>query len=573
MKINELSISNFRGISKTRKLIFTKNSKPRSILIYGDNGTGKSSFLDAIEFIAQGTIQNRRTTSSGDWIYSSNSKVNYQSATKVCCKFDNGLCVEKDYVFDDNKLNIVTFKNEEELNKNISIPSFCHAPLVLRRRDIIKFWDLDSIERMKIFIPFASPKNDVGFIPITEQEKIDRINKKRLKFKEKRNDLLQKICKEYNWDYEEEQLKDKNRLFLKIKKREHIRKLNNLRKTKSRKYRELRRLYRYYDVISGCNKSIKHIRKKYKALQEKKNGKFHDLKKIMEKISPEITKWFKNISPSSDCVDRIIVSVAKQTDISINFDVILTNGLEANPEKYFSEANRDLLALLLYFEFIYAKSFEGQNKVLILDDVFQSIDSTIRLNLVRYLLKRFNEWQFILTTHDKLWKEQLINLFRNHNSTLVQYEINRWSLLDGPQLAIGINNYDEKLKEVICNGDAVDISARAGYLLEYLCENLSVIIHSGVQRKKDDRYTIGDLWPGILKIMKRTPAKETFETLNDFIMNRNLIGAHYNEWAVSASKTESIEFGELVLRSYYSVFYKDKGNWINDKDEITGEEL
>ncbi|MCD7132632.1 ATP-binding protein [Limosilactobacillus balticus] len=171
-EINELSISNFRGISKTRKLIFTKNSKPRSILIYGDNGTGKSSFLDAIEFIAQGTIQNRRTTSSGDWIYSSNS----QSATKVCCKFDNGLCVEKDYVFEDNKLNIVTFKNEEELNKNISIPSFCHALLVLRRRDIIKFWDLDSIERMKIFIPFASPKNDVGFIPITEQEKIDRIN-------------------------------------------------------------------------------------------------------------------------------------------------------------------------------------------------------------------------------------------------------------------------------------------------------------------------------------------------------------------------------------------------------------
>ncbi|MCD7132630.1 hypothetical protein [Limosilactobacillus balticus] len=56
-------------------------------------------------------------------------------------------------------------------------------------------------------------------------------------------------------------------------------------------------------------------------------------------------------------------------------------------------------------------------------------------------------------------------------------------------------------------------------------------------------------------------------------MNRNLIGAYYNEWAVSASKTESIEFGELVLRSYYSVFYKDKGNWINDKDEITGEEL
>lgn len=574
MKINELSVSNFRGISKTQKLIFNEKSVSKSVLIYGDNGTGKSSFLDAIELITQGTVQNRRTMNYGDWIFSSKSKSKSKLPTKICCKFDNGLNVEKDYVFDDsNKLRIVTLKDKEEIDKNISIPDFCHAPFVLRRKNIINFWEINSIERMKIFIPFSDEKNDIGYIPITEQEKIDRINKKRQKLKNKRNELLDKLFQCYNLDYKKENLQKKDDVFSKIKRIEHVKKLKNLKKKNRVRYQELKRLGNYYDEISGCNKSIKNIKRKSKQLAERKVGKFYDLKKIMGKISPEITNYFKEISPSSNAIDKIIVSVAEQTDVSLNFEIILSNGKKAVPEKYFSEANRDLLALLLYLEFIYEKQSEGQSKVLIMDDIFQSIDSTIRLNFARYLIKRFDDWQLILTTHDELWKEQLINLFRNHNKKLIQYKIKDWNLSDGPQIIKGFNNYDEQLKSVISNGDTVEICARSGYLLEYLCENLSMIIHSSIQRKRDDRYTIGDLWPGILKNIKRTPAKECFEKLNDFIIDRNLLGAHYNEWALGISQSEAREFGTLVLEAYYNVFYKEKGKWIKDIGEITGKEL
>ena len=100
-----------------------------------------------------------------------------------------------------------------------------------------------------------------------------------------------------------------------------------------------------------------------------------------------------------------------------------------------------------------------------------------------------------------------------------------------------------------------------------------MIIGSGLERKKDDRYTIGDLWPGILKKMKTTKAKEIFLNLNNEIELRNIAGAHFNEWALSLSREEAVEFAKDVLKAYYCVYYVDKAEWIKSTDEVTGEEL
>ncbi|USS85598.1 AAA family ATPase [Fructilactobacillus myrtifloralis] len=542
-------------------------------MLYGDNGTGKSSFLDAIEFITQGTVHNMRDKKYGSWIYNSKSKVNLSSETKIFCDFDNDEKVSKNCLLNDGKLKIITLQNGIKNNKNVSIPEFCHAPLVLRRRDIIKFWNLDSVERLKVFIPFSNKKNYIGYIPLTEQERLGKLRSKRLRLKKKRNKRLFYVCKHYGFNYKDEKLKVTDNLVSKINEQENIKQLLDLKKKNIKKYREIKILCNLYRRIKNCNNKIKQIENKYKRIMEESNDKFQGLKKIMNDISPEITNIFKKISPSRKSVEKITVYVATQTSISLKFKLTLSNGSTADPEKYFSEGNLDLLALILYFEFIYKKQFDGQSKVLVIDDIFQSIDSNIRFKFFRYLIKRFSDWQFIITTHDKLWKEDLINLFINHNKQLIKYEIENWNLLDGPHISSGINNYDEKLKETINTGDAHDICSRAGYMLEYLCDNLSKIIHSGVERKKDDKYTIGDLWKGILKKMKKTPAKETYENLDDFIFSRNIAGAHYNKYAVDFPKDDAKEFASLVIDAYYEVFYKSKGKWISSIKEVTGEKL
>ena len=57
MKIKSIKISAFRGIPNTLDL----NLQSKSLLLQGENGTGKSSIIDAIEFLFTGKISHLKS--------------------------------------------------------------------------------------------------------------------------------------------------------------------------------------------------------------------------------------------------------------------------------------------------------------------------------------------------------------------------------------------------------------------------------------------------------------------------------------------------------------------------------
>lgn len=562
IKIRNICIQHFRGISNDLSVDLTLRSEPESALIFGDNGSGKSSIVDAIEYVTQGTIQGNQSGKGGDWIYNSISLTGDNSA-EIQIQLSDGAeynaCMAR---------NIEEYKVDSE---HKIITCFRYAPFILRRQDILSFWQLPNQQKLKLFLKYVS--TDTSTMVISTNEFVRIIEEERLRAKTEKRTLIEEICKYYKINPSEMFGKNKGDFFAYIKLLNKGKSLKQLDK-RHPQYNNLVMLSRMYDKIGELNQDYREAVKKSKDDNgESVNESYREkLQGIMLKISPLVTEAFKKISRTNDYVREIDIMVASKTEMSLDFVVRLDNGSEVAPVMLFSEANSDLLALLIYFEFIFNSQEYGQAKVLILDDIFQSVDSTIRFRVMQYVIERFNDWQIIISTHDRLWKEQLVQLFRNHTKPLQQMEIVRWSFEQGPQLVGSINNFDEKLLAAVENGSTADICASAGYLLEYMCEKLSCILSTSIKRKYGDKYTIGDLWPGIYKELKKSSAKEVFSELNDLFYLRNMVGSHYNEWSLSLSRSEANDFAEAVLDAYFHVCCKKCGRWIKNISDIVATE-
>ena len=58
LKIKKITVENFRGLRLPVSIDFVKGNKATSALIYGRNGTGKSSMVDAWEWLHKFYIEN-----------------------------------------------------------------------------------------------------------------------------------------------------------------------------------------------------------------------------------------------------------------------------------------------------------------------------------------------------------------------------------------------------------------------------------------------------------------------------------------------------------------------------------
>lgn len=69
MKIKAIHIENFRGVRQALEFPFTKGSNTTSLAIYGKNGTGKSSIVDAWEWFYKSKINHLAREGAGERDY------------------------------------------------------------------------------------------------------------------------------------------------------------------------------------------------------------------------------------------------------------------------------------------------------------------------------------------------------------------------------------------------------------------------------------------------------------------------------------------------------------------------
>lgn len=147
LKINKITIENFRGIKPPLTIDFVKGGRCTSVLIYGRNGTGKSSIVDAWEWLNNFEIVSlkKEGVSAKDYPHkSSNGKNSY-----ILVDFDNSTISSVKVTFNSSRITKPNTSGEYSQFKAIS-----KYPNFLRYSDLQDFVYKTKTEKYKYIAKF-----------------------------------------------------------------------------------------------------------------------------------------------------------------------------------------------------------------------------------------------------------------------------------------------------------------------------------------------------------------------------------------------------------------------------------
>jgi hypothetical protein len=188
----------------------------------------------------------------------------------------------------------------------------------------------------------------------------------------------------------------------------------------------------------------------------------------------------------------------------------------------------------------------------LLDDVVMSVDAGHRYNFCKLLKTEFPDTQFIITTHDRLWAEQMKSAGLVTRRTSLAFH--SWTIDTGPLVESNLDIWDD-IAASLAKGKVEVAAAGLRHHLEYVSRHLADELGAPVPFRADGNYELGDLLPAVLTRMKALLGKAADaaqswgnNALRDSIVARRTAlsnatatqsveqwavnrAVHYNEWA------------------------------------------
>jgi hypothetical protein len=206
----------------------------------------------------------------------------------------------------------------------------------------------------------------------------------------------------------------------------------------------------------------------------------------------------------------------------------------------------------------------------LLDDVVMSVDADHRYQFCKLLKGHFPNTQFVITTHDRLWAEQMKSAGLVSGRTSLSFH--GWTVDTGPLVESNREIWDE-IAAALDKGK-VEVAAPAlRRHLEYVSRHLADQIAASPPFRADGNYELGDLLPSVLKRLKdlygrAAEAAQLWGNAEDreaAVMQKSVLSTcngatnveqwavnkavHYNEWANFGKKDSQpvvVAFKELL---------------------------
>lgn len=165
------------------------------------------------------------------------------------------------------------------------------------------------------------------------------------------------------------------------------------------------------------------------------------------------------------------------------------------PGAYHSEGHQDGMGICLYLALI-KQLFGADFQFAVLDDVVMSVDSNHRKQFCKLLTEQFPDVQFIITTHDRVWANQMVTSGLITRKRLARFY--GWTVDGGPQVDEG-DDYLDHIANDLANDDVPSAAGKLRRACEARLAELADLLRAPVRYRADGRYELGDLQPAVTK--------------------------------------------------------------------------
>ena len=314
----------------------------------------------------------------------------------------------------------------------------------------------------------------------------------------------------------------------------------------------LTRLGENLRTLNESETKLKHAKATYKRAEILLNN-FQDARDtVLGALYDSIRERFEDLYQQMHQSDESEFKASLEHDgAGLNLEVDFHGRGKHPPHALHSEGHQDSMGLCLYLA-LAERLTKGTIDFVILDDVVMSVDADHRRELCRLLKIAFPDNQFLITTHDKTWANQL--KYQGVISSKGLTEFYNWNLASGPRV-----NYEadvwQKVELDLERNDIPSAAARLRRGSEDFYGRVCNALQAPVPYKLTGDYDLGILLSSAMgqytKLLKKAKEAENswgnkdgvavlveVEKTKKSVYNRISIeqwavnpNVHYNNWA------------------------------------------
>ena len=154
-------------------------------------------------------------------------------------------------------------------------------------------------------------------------------------------------------------------------------------------------------ILENQQNSLKIIYDEF--IKKQKEG----LENFITTFSGKINEFYQFMNPNEPFQELKIVTIGEDDELNgLTIEYKYEGNWVSPPQKYFSESHLNCFGLSFFLASVIA--FNKESKFVVLDDVISSFDSTHRKKFADLIIEKFNEYQFIVLTHEREWFDNMI---------------------------------------------------------------------------------------------------------------------------------------------------------------------